>query len=275
MQITKSRNPMNKKTLALLVGLLTASALTLQAQTPAPAAPVAPAPTPDTFTVTPSYVTNYMFRGQRLGGSSFEPTIEYDSGNLGVGVWMNIPIADKVPGQSDPEIDPYGYYTFTLNDQMSVVPGFTLYTYPRAEGSKGFYTYTFEPNIAFNYTMGIVKLTPKLYYDVILKGPTAEITAAAAVPLKDISSELDLTAQYGAYFLDNAAKDTNPDVKAYGNYYLFGVSMPFQIGKTKVTLGYAYTNGGDAFFKQSGSPRVPNTSAAGKSVGSVSLSWTF
>ena len=45
-------------------------------------------------------------------------------------MWSNLPIADKVPGQSDPEIDPYGSYTFTLSDSLKLQPGFTWYNYP-------------------------------------------------------------------------------------------------------------------------------------------------
>jgi len=188
---------------------------------------------------------------------------------------MNIPIKDKVPGVSDPEIDPYAFYTCAINDSLSVVPGITLYTYPRAEGANGFYSYTVEPNIALNYTVAGLKLTPKLYYDFVLKGPTLELTAGYVVPLKDIGTELDFTGQYGTYLQDDTAKDVNPEVKAWGDYWLAGVSVPYQIGKTKLTVGYAYTKGTDAFVKQSGSPKSANSLAIGRSVVTVSLSWTF
>ena len=65
---------------------------------------------------------------------------------------MNTPLSDKVPGQSDPEIDPYGSYTINLGGALDVQPGFTVYTYPRAPLDQGFYHATFEPNLAVNYT---------------------------------------------------------------------------------------------------------------------------
>src|SRR5207244_5964724 len=68
--------------------------------------------------VLPSFPTrrssDLMFRGARLGGPSFEPSIEYDQGSLAVGVWSNFPIKSKVVGQSDPEFDFYGSYSFDI-----------------------------------------------------------------------------------------------------------------------------------------------------------------
>ena len=39
--------------------------------------------------VTPAFVNQYMFRGVRLGGPSFEPSVEIDSGNFALGVWRD------------------------------------------------------------------------------------------------------------------------------------------------------------------------------------------
>src|SRR5665213_213858 len=173
---------------------LAAGAVSVRAQTatttttttaPAPAAPAAPSLS---WTLTPTYVSSYMFRGQRLGGQSFEPSLEADYGSLALGVWANDPFTnkDKVPGQSDPEIDPYGSYTFSLSDAFSIQPGFTWYTYVKAPTNQGFYRMTFEPNLALNYTVEGVKLTPKIYYDVVLHEVTYEFDATYAVPLKQL-----------------------------------------------------------------------------------------
>jgi hypothetical protein len=119
-----------------------------------------------------------MFRGARLGGPSFEPTIEYDYGALAVGIWANYPMRDKVAGQSDPEIDPYGSYTFELTKELSIQPGFTFYNYPDADKSAGFYKSTFEPSVALNWAPAEgLKLQPKLYQDVVLKQTTLEFNA--------------------------------------------------------------------------------------------------
>ena len=277
---------MNKKLIALLIGGIAAGALSSNAQTatttPAPAAPAAaPAPAAPaapslSITVTPTFASQYMFRGQRLGGPAFEPSVEADYGNWAVGVWANTPLADKVVGQSDPEIDPYGSYTYSVNDNLSIVPGFTWYTYLKAPTNQGFYRETFEPNLAVNYTIAGVKLTPKIYYDLVLQGPTYEFDAAYTVPLPSISSELDFSGTAGTYLLSNAVNQSTPDTKAWGNYWLVGVSAPFAVSKNgKVSVGWAYTKGSDAYFKQKGYAKSVNTGAVGRGVLTVSYAYTF
>jgi hypothetical protein len=266
--------------LLTLVNCLHAQTATAPATTtpPAPAAPSAaepPAPAVSVV-VTPAFVNQYMFRGVRLGGPSFEPSVEIDSGNFALGIWTNFPIQDKVPGQSDPEIDPYGSYTFSVNDSVSIVPGFTLYTYPNADANHGFFKVTFEPNIALNYTINGIKFTPKFYYDLVLKAPTYEFTAAYAIPLKDIGSELDWTAMAGTFIMRDCIKDASPRVKNWGDYYLIGVSLPFALTKeSKLTVGIAYTKGSNNFFKQGSDPRVENTAAVGRGVVTLSYAYTF
>lgn len=217
-----------------------------------------------------------MFRGSHLDGPSFEPVVEVDYENLAIGVWTNFPIKDKVPGQSDPEIDPYGSYKIAINDSLNVQPGFTWYNYPNANESNGFFKSTFEPNIALNYTIAGVTLTPKLYYDVVLKGPTYEFTATYTVPLKDINSELDFTGTAGTFIVRNAVQDADPHFKNWGDYYLIGVAMPFQLTKAmKLTVGIAYTKGSNNFLKQGTDPKIVNTGAVGRGVASISLAYTF
>jgi uncharacterized protein (TIGR02001 family) len=226
--------------------------------------------------LTPSVVNQYMFRGVRLGGPSFQPSVEVDYGSLALGVWTNFPLKDKVPGQSDPEIDPYGSYTLTVNESLSVAPGFTLYTYPNADANHGFFKATFEPNIALNYTISGVKFTPKFYYDVVLKAPTYEFTVAYAIPLKDAGTELDWTATAGTFVMHDCIKDASPRVKNWGDYYLIGVSMPFALTKqSKLTIGVAYTKGSNNFFKQGSDPRVENITAVGRGVVTLSYAYTF
>jgi len=223
-----------------------------------------------------------MFRGQRLGGNSFEPSISGSYGNWTVGVWANDPISnsDKVPGQSDPEIDPSGSYTFTLSDSVTLQPGFTWYTYCRAPTNEGYYRMTFEPNIALNYTVDGVTLTPKFYYDVVLDTATYEFDAAYTIPLKSISSEFDLTGTVGAYDGTNVANTDGvanaPKTTAKGNYWLLGVSMPFTLNSaTKLLVGWSYTEGGSATLQTGNSPSQVNTEAVGRGFATVGLAITF
>jgi uncharacterized protein (TIGR02001 family) len=243
----------------------------------APAAPTPPAPPAWAFSVSPTYVSQYMFRGVRLGKDSIQGAFDATYGNWDMGIWASNPIgSNKVPGQSEPEVDPYGSYTFPVNDSWSIQPGFTVYTYTKAPTNQGFYHATFEPNLAVNYTVGNLKLTPKIYYDMILKGPTEEFNAAYTVPLKDLGTELDFSGNVGTYLQDDTINGANPDIKAWGNYWSLGVAAPYQLTKeVKLTVGYLYTEGSDAFFKQSGSRRVKNTAALGKGVISVGLTYAW
>lgn len=263
---------MNHKLLLVLAGALLAGPAHLPAQTAAPA-PAAPAVT---WTVTPAVVSHYMFRGMRFGGPSFQPTVEMGYGSLTAGVWANFPIKDKVPGLSDPEYDIYGGYTLTLNETTNVVIGGTWYVFPRADESAGFYRQTLEPSVALNYTVNGFRLTPKIYYDLMLEGATLECAAFYAVPLTDLGTELDFTAVVGTFKWDNAAENTIPPIRNWGNYWSAGVSLPFQVSaNSKVTVGFSYVRGYDNFTKQGSAPKVENSLAVGRGVASIAYSLTF
>ncbi|MBI5382068.1 MAG: hypothetical protein HZA31_09235 [Opitutae bacterium] len=264
---------MNLKKSALLscVALLVGALTTADAQTPAPAA--APAAS---LTFSPAFVTQYMFRGVRLGGPSFQPTLEYGSGNLTLGIWASQPLKDKVDGVSDPEIDPYASYTFTIDDSLSFAVGATLYTYPRADIGAGFYRSSFEPNLALNYTVSGVKLTPKLYYDTILRGATWELNAAYSIPVKELDSEVALSATVGTYQWKDVARDASPAVKNVGDYYLIGAAMPFALDKqSKLTVGVSYTKGSSNYYKAGSLPKYENTAAVGRVFGTLTYSYSF
>lgn len=264
-----------KTKLLTLIGACAASVLAVQAQTsPAPAV-VEPAPTV-AVTLTPTLVSHYMFRGQLLGGLSFQPAVEASFGSAVAGVWSNFPIKDEVPGVSDPEFDLYASNTFTLSDAANFVVGFTYYYYPKSDLNAGFYRATFEPSVAFNYTYQGIKVTPKVYWDFTLDGPTYELAAAYALPLKDLGTELDFTAVGGTYLLKDVTRDAAPQSKAWGDYWLVGVSSPFQLSKnSKLTVGFAYTKGSNAFTKQGTFPKTANGAAVGRGVVSLSYALTF
>jgi hypothetical protein len=235
-----------------------------------------PPPPAFSFTITPSYVSQYLFRGQRLSGQSLQPSVELNYGKLGAGVWASFPVAGSLPGGSNPEVDPYAYYAFTLSDDVSLVPGITWYTYPRADPGNGFFRSTIEPNLALSWNFHGVKLTPKVYYDLTLEGPTTELSAAYALPLKELGTELDFNAQAGDYLWHDSANHATPAVKAWGRYWLLGVTVPFQLSSaSRVSVGFAYTKGERAFTKAGGQPRQANPIAVGRGVLSLSYSCTF
>jgi uncharacterized protein (TIGR02001 family) len=255
----------------------------VQAQTPAPATPaaaaspaVAPAAAGPSWVLTPSFVSTYMFRGMKVNGLSFQPSVELDVGNAMVGVWASFPLDDKTPGVSDPEVDPYFTYKVPVNDALSLLPGFSFYTYPRADTSVGSYKMTFEPYVSASYTVGAVTLAPKLYYDFVLDGATYEFTASSALPLAELGTELDFTATAGTYLWRDVVKGGSPQTKNWGDYWLVGVSVPYELTKTaKVSLGYAYTKGSNNYYKTGPAGKTANPTAVGRGVVTLSATISF
>lgn len=230
-----------------------------------------------TWTVTPSVTSAYFFRGVRVAGPCLQPSVDYANGPVALGVWSSVMLdaQDRTPGDSDPEVDLYGAYTFSFaDDTFSLVPGFSLYTYPSARRSEGYYGSTFEPSLACNFTTHGVRFTPKAYYDTTLDGATWELSAAFALPLTSLGTELDFTATAGTYRWNDTTPDSDPADKNEGDYWLLGVSVPFQLtAKSKLALSLAYTEGRNNFYQHGSEPKVPNEDAVGRAI--VSLSYTL
>lgn len=264
--------------LAVCAVVLRAQPASGLADSPPGAFPVVPriAREQEAWTVTAPLVSQYLFRGVRYGGLSFQPSLEYTNRRVTVGVWSNVPVQDEVPGQSDPEIDFHGSYGFTLPGGVELRPGFTLYTFPDAVKADGFYRRTFEPNLAFNVTVRGVRFTPKVYYDVHLDGPTYELNAAYSVPLASFGTELAFNATVGTFLWRDAWERTEPAVKNWGDYWLAGVTLPYQISfQSRVAVGLAYSKGTGNYLKHGSAPKYVNPAAVGRGIVTVSYSRTF
>lgn len=228
--------------------------------------------------ITPAFASSYMFRGSLLGKESFQPTVSSTYGGLNLLVWVNTPVSakEKLTGQPTVEYDPQGSYTFALTDSLSIQPGFTWYNYSAAVDGDGLYRSTFEPNLAVSYTVADITLTPKAYYDVVLRGPTYELSAAHSIPWKAFGTEFDLLGTIGTYDQADVVKGSKKDTKAWGDYWLLGVTCPFEITKgSQLSIGWAYTKGWDSYSKEGTAPKVINTSAVGRGVVTVSYNLTF
>lgn len=261
---------MNKILLIALAGALSVGSLNVRAQ----AGGSVSAPT---VTASVATVSQYMFRGKRLGGLSLQPSVEVGGmagGGLALGIWASKPLSGRIPGVSDPEIDFYGSYTTTLGENLTFVPGFTYYFYPNLLNTA--HKSTFEPSVALNYTISGVKLTPKVYYDMTLDGPTWEISGSNSVALASLGVTVDLFATFGTFKLDDVAKDASPKVKHWGNYFSAGFSIPFQITTTsKLSLGWAYHEGWDHKLKQGNAPQRADQLQAARGVASINYSLSF
>lgn len=235
--------------------------------------PIAEAETGE-WSLTTAVVSRYMFRGVRVGGESLQPSLDYARGAFAAGLWSSVGLANQASGDSDPEADFYGMYSFG-NDSgtWSVTPGINVYTYPDAERADGLYRATFEPSLAVSAIVGGIRFTPTLYHDLTLRGTTAELTAEFAVPLTSLGTELGFTATVGTYKWNSVTADASPREKNWGDYWSAGVALPYQVGaRSSVSLGVAYAEGRNNFYKQGTDPKSPNEGAVGRVV--VTLSYT-
>jgi hypothetical protein len=72
------------------------------------------------FAISTDLVSNYVWRGSRLGGPSLQPTMSFNSGGLTLGVWGSFDAAGYM------EADPYISYSFPFGLSL----GLTDYYFP-------------------------------------------------------------------------------------------------------------------------------------------------
>lgn len=228
------------------------------------------------WTLTNTLVSDYFFRGVRRAGPSVQPAVEFSRNLWSFGLWSNVALSDT-GRPSNPEIDFYGAFRVrTTSETVELVPGFTLYTYPRAQRSDGIHRATFEPSLAANIDIHGLRLTPKIYYDLTLEGPTYELSAALAIALKSLGTELDLNASVGTFRLSSITPDAEPPKKNWGDYLTVNATVPYRVtANGTVSLSIGYSVGTNNYFKQAGFPRSRNTEARSRAVISVSYSVAF
>lgn len=195
-----------------------------------------------TGSVTAAWTTQYLFRGQRLAGESFQPDVEVAGPAWIVGVAGSFPTADLAAALSREEVDPYASYTWSISPTFSVQPGITWYLYPDGvqlmnagptEGAKN-RRGALEPNLALNFTAGAVRFTPKAYADVSRHILTAELNASTAVPLRSLGTEIDFGGTIGGFRPYSGSL-------GQGGYWLLQGTLPYQLGRhwrASATAGY-------------------------------------
>jgi hypothetical protein len=227
-----------------------------------------------TFTVTPSLVSAYMFRGVRLGGLSFQPAVEYSKGPLSLQLYSNFPVSDKIPGTCDPEFDLGASYTWTVVPEVfTIKPGIMLYTFPTADTNDGFYKATCEPNVSFGYNLGDMSLSLNLYYDIVMKGATYELGADYSIHVQSTGLDIELSALIGKYDWSDSVADDVIKIRNSGNYFQAGVAIPYEFSKrSSLSIGWYFAKGTNNYYYPS---REPNPNAIGKGFFSVSYSFSF
>ncbi len=226
--------------------------------------------------VSTTLVSNYLFRGQRLGGLSLQPAAEVTAGDSFAGVTANFPLKDKVADQSDPEFDFYGTHGFALSPQFRLTSGFTIYLFPIAPTDAGHFRSIVEPNIALSYTVAGVRLTSTCYYDASRKGPIFELTGTVALPFKQLGTELDLAGNVGDYDFRNASNSSGSKRKMWGTYASVTATIPYQItSRSRIAVAFTYAAGLNSYIQNGASRRVANPLAIRRGALQVGYSCAF
>lgn len=206
---------MNK--LVLLFAAL-APATVLSAAAPLPA-----------YTVTTdfSYTSDYVFRGLKSAGNSFQPSVEVASGDFNAGLWTNQPITKN----ENDEVDLYAGYRMNVNSRFSLEGVATYYWYPEARARLGQTQDTYEVGVGATYDMA--PLTPSLYYyyDFRLKACTVQASIGHKMPFGSVSAATFETSVFaGAVHFKDAAPDApGAAVNESYSYYGIDLSIPYKL----------------------------------------------
>lgn len=179
-----------------------------------------------------AYTSQYVFRGVKAAGSSFQPSVEVTMEDFYLGLWTSQPITKH----QDNEIDVYGGYKYKLNESVSLEAVGTYYWYPEA---KGFTTRkSYEAGLGATYTHSSISASLYYYHDFKLKSDTLQGSVGYSLPLQAIGASLDITGFYGTVNSHDASPDSPWKIRESYNYYGIDVSVPYKLSeKATFTLG--------------------------------------
>ncbi len=173
-------------------------------------------------TVDVSYVSDYVFRGVRLGEASIQPSVEAAYGDFYAGAWHSSELSHN---DGATETDLYAGYGYKLNDKVKLDAGVTRFTY-----SGGSDLDTTEVYVGASVD---VLLSPSVYFyhDFDLEVNTVEASIGYSIPVDAIKASVDLSAKLG-------------NVSAPGEDYTYGVAgvaIPYKLSETAtLTVGADY-----------------------------------
>lgn len=205
-----------KKLLLLLAALGSASAL-------------GAAGSPSDYAVTTdfSYTSDYVFRGVKSAGNSFQPSVEFASGDFNAGLWTNQPVTKS----ENNEVDLYAGYRWNVNSRFAVEGAATYYLYPESRASLGQTKNSYELSVGASYD--VAPLTPSLFYyhDFRLKSDTLQASIGHKMPLGGVSAATFDTSIFAGSV---RFKDLLPDAPGAAvhesySYYGIDVSIPYKL----------------------------------------------
>ncbi len=215
---------------------------------------------PDTITVnaTPTWLSEFDYRGQMMGGNTLVIPVNINVGNFSYQIWTGYDLSKS----NNQEIDYSGCYSFNLGDDIIIKPGLTVYTYPKQDSAFGFfndyegigggyYSSEIEPNIEVDFTIAGIKFSPQCSYNKQIKSTTYELNAEYDYPVKYLHTEIELYAQAGQTYVQNASLVRQPPrvVESF-SYYSLGFLVPYEISKHfTLKAGWQY-NLGSGYIKR-------------------------
>lgn len=179
-----------------------------------------------------AYTSQYVFRGVKIAGNSFQPSVEVTMDDFYIGLWTSQPITKH----QDNEIDVYAGYKYTVSENLSVEAVGTYYWYPEA---RGFSTRdSYEAGLGATYAMRGISTSVYYYYDFTLDASTVQGSVGYSFPLQAIGASLDVTGFIGSVTGDDTLPDSPAKVKESYTYYGVDVSVPYKLSeKATFTLG--------------------------------------
>lgn len=165
-----------------------------------------------------SYTSRYVFRGVQSSGKSFQPSINFDVGDLSLGVWANKPL-DRDESR---EVDFTSSYSKRVGvANLSLVAAY--YRYPDENNG------TFEPGVGI--TIPEMILAPSLFYyhDLDLRTNTVQggVSISKDVKKLNITTGLNAGTVHGAMRYDYMGAD---------------VGLSYPVWKATANLGVHYSN---------------------------------
>lgn len=133
-----------------------------------------------------SSVSEYVFRGVSLGGSSIQPSTEISTdAGITVGAWYSAGLGSDSSVQAD-EIDFYASYTLPIDSAFSLEIGGTYYHYPQSGSlfeTEGGAAGSYEVYGAVGLEDVFLSPAATVYYDFTLENLTVEGSIGHSVPL--------------------------------------------------------------------------------------------
>ncbi|MFA6961301.1 MAG: TorF family putative porin [Opitutaceae bacterium] len=173
-----------------------------------------------------TYVSNYVFRAEKLSNSAFQPSVEAAYGDFYAGIWHSGALNN---GELS-ETDLYVGYNLAINDTFFADIGATRYTYKNVAGNN-------DATEAFAGVKANVFLSPSVYYYYDFDNAVSSVIGSIghSVPVEKLGVSLDFSGTVGY-----VQRPGSPG-KDY-TYYGVGVAVPYKISdKATLTGAVNYT----------------------------------